>query len=94
MISTLYTQWQKMTWWTYKFFSAKIHKDIFEVGIHNIVLIVILCSGAPDDSTGDNKISPGDFVRVELDVEVLRIMQEDHGGWNEDMKSVSCHPQH
>jgi E3 ubiquitin-protein ligase mind-bomb len=31
----------------------------------------------------------GDKVRVDLDVETLKIMQEGHGGWNPKMADVS-----
>lgn len=31
----------------------------------------------------------GDKVRVDLEVEVLRVMQEGHGGWNPKMAEVS-----
>lgn len=30
----------------------------------------------------------GDRVRVDLEVDVLRIMQEGHGGWNPRMEEV------
>ena len=33
-------------------------------------------------------ICSGDLVQVELDVEVFRMMQEGHGGWNDDMAKV------
>ncbi len=31
----------------------------------------------------------GDKVRVDLDVEILKAMQEGHGGWNSRMVEVS-----
>jgi len=33
--------------------------------------------------------SCGDYVKVELDLDVLRLMQHGHGGWNEHMATVS-----
>ena len=32
--------------------------------------------------------SQGDRVKVSLDVEVLKVMQEGHGGWNDQMAQV------
>ena len=63
-----------------------VHACMFREFVHIFYII-----GAPDDPAGDEnlKLASGDFVRVELDVDVLRIMQEDHGGWIEDMKLVS-----
>ena len=31
----------------------------------------------------------GDVVRVDLDTEVVKLMQDGHGGWNEAMADVS-----
>jgi hypothetical protein len=36
------------------------------------------------------KFKIGDKVRVNVDVNVLRAMQEGHGGWNPKMMRVSC----
>ena len=33
----------------------------------------------------------GDKVRVDLDVDKLKTMQEGHGGWNARMANVSMH---
>ena len=33
--------------------------------------------------------SPGDKVRVELDEEIFKMMQEGHGGWDEQLLEVS-----
>ena len=33
----------------------------------------------------------GEYVKVELDVEVFRLMQQGHGGWNETMAKVQFH---
>jgi hypothetical protein len=48
---------------------------------HNIV-------GGPNIPPGPTEFSSGDVVEVELDVEVFMLLQEDHGGWNDKMKSV------
>ena len=41
-----------------------------------------------DDSVHSSIIRSGDLVQVELDVEIFRMMQEGHGGWNDDMAKV------
>ena len=38
---------------------------------------------------GQSLLASGDNVRVQLDVDVFRAMQEGHGGWNESMAEVS-----
>ena len=46
------------------------------------------CAGAdyiPPDVT---ELSAGDAVRVELDPDLFKIAQEDHGGWNNLMAEV------
>lgn len=45
--------------------------------------------GAPLPPPDPQEFSSGDYVRVELDQDVLRLMQEGHGGWNVDMAKVS-----
>lgn len=44
--------------------------------------------GGPSIPPGPTEFSSGDVVQVELDVEVFMLLQEDHGGWNDKMKSV------
>ena len=44
--------------------------------------------GGPNVSPGPTEFSSGDVVQVELDVEVFMLLQEDHGGWNDSMKTV------
>ena len=39
-----------------------------------------------DNST--SKFKAGDRVKVQLEVEVFRAMQEGHGGWNDQMAEV------
>ena len=55
---------------------------------------VCTCIGAPyakeDDLTIQTaKLASGDQVKVQLDVEVFKMMQQGHGGWNEQMAKVS-----
>ena len=39
-------------------------------------------------STTHHQFKVGDKVRVDLDVEILKAMQEGHGGWNPRMADV------
>ena len=41
-----------------------------------------------DDSLDTSIIRSGELIQVELDVEIFRMMQEGHGGWNDDMAKV------
>ena len=36
----------------------------------------------------NQRLDVGDRVRVELDVETVKLLQEGHGGWDERMKEV------
>ena len=45
--------------------------------------------GAPLPPPDPQEFSSSDYVRVELDQDVLRLMQEGHGGWSSDMGDVS-----
>ena len=44
-------------------------------------------SASTDSSTP--KFKAGDCVKVQLEVEIFRQMQEGHGGWNDQMAEVS-----
>lgn len=44
--------------------------------------------GGPNIPPEPTEFSSGDVVQVELDVEVFMLLQEDHGGWNDKMKTV------
>ena len=44
---------------------------------------------AVTDSDGEIKFAVGDTVRVNVDIKRFEAMQEDHGGWNSRMKTVS-----
>ena len=46
------------------------------------------CSGAPYLPPNPSELSAGDAVRVELDPDLFKIAQEDHGGWNDLMAEV------
>ena len=41
------------------------------------------------DEGGDYEFAAGDSVRVDLDIETAKLMQEGHGGWNEAMTDVN-----
>jgi len=45
----------------------------------------------PDVTTkeGQGLLASGDNVRIQLDVDVFKAMQDGHGGWNESMADVS-----
>ena len=43
----------------------------------------------PAPPQGQSLLASGDNVRVQLDLDVFRAMQEGHGGWNESMGEVS-----
>lgn len=55
----------------------------------------ILAVGGPpcrdDRSTlgGEYELSAGETVRVDLDLETTKLMQEGHGGWNDTMADVN-----
>lgn len=38
--------------------------------------------------SGTSNFAVGDRVRVQLEVEIFKMMQEGHGGWNDDMCEV------
>lgn len=49
------------------------------------------CVGAPVDSSMDEsdfEFAAGDTVRVDLDIETVKLMQEGHGGWVDAMTEV------
>ncbi len=47
-----------------------------------------MCPGAPAPASNPEHISAGDLVRVELEPDVFKAVQEGHGGWNELMLEV------
>lgn len=53
---------------------------------------IIVCydsAGKPLEKPEDvSTIRSGNLVQVELDVEIFRMMQEGHGGWNDSMTKV------
>ena len=53
------------------------------------VVDVFASLGAPLPGMDPSALSTGDLVRVELEPEVFRAVQEGHGGWNEVMLNVS-----
>ena len=45
--------------------------------------------GAPLMPPNPQEFSTGDYVKVELELGVFRLMQDGHGGWSEHMATVS-----
>ena len=64
------------------------HTDIY---LYLLCLCVTACLdiGAPLVSPGPQDISTGDLVRVELEADIFKAMQEGHGGWSDPMLEVS-----
>ena len=50
---------------------------------------VATAQATPAPSQGQSLLASGDNVRVQLDVDVFKAMQEGHGGWNDSMTEVS-----
>ena len=48
-----------------------------------------ITGGEVNVAVSSQLLAAGDTVRIELDVAVLKLMQEDHGGWNDSIASVS-----
>lgn len=44
--------------------------------------------GSPHKAYSDHLLAAGDHVTVELDPELWRMMQSNHGGWNDRMAQV------
>lgn len=51
--------------------------------------VVPVESGVPAGEVAP-RLCPGDRVRVALDADTLRHLQQGHGGWNPRMADVSC----
>lgn len=45
----------------------------------------------PSPPPKPQEFSSGDRVRVQLELEVFKMMQEGHGGWNDQMTEVNVH---
>ena len=50
---------------------------------------ICLDSGDPYDPPRDTLLAAGDRIKVELNPDVWKTMQEGHGGWNELMAAVN-----
>ena len=49
----------------------------------------VMCVGGESGESGESEeFAAGDVVRVDLDMEIVKLMQEGHGGWTEAMTSV------
>lgn len=63
--------------------------------VHGLTVMHILAVGGPpciDDRGslgGEYELSAGDTVRVDLDLETTKLMQEGHGGWDDAMADVN-----
>ena len=49
---------------------------------------MFVVTGAPYEPPKDGEFSAGDTVKVELDPDVWKLMQNGHGGWNDLMANV------
>ena len=56
----------------------------------NVVKLFLWIAGAPCEFSGARVFAAGDVVKVELDPDVLKLLQEGHGGWNDLMFEVEC----
>ncbi|CAI8023106.1 E3 ubiquitin-protein ligase mib1 [Geodia barretti] len=52
--------------------------------IHHLPVMGVMYVGPLDHQ----QLSAGDVVKIELETEVLKLMQADHGGWNDAMATV------
>lgn len=43
-----------------------------------------------DSSPEVVSVSSGDSVRIQLDVDMFKALQEGHGGWSDKMAAVHC----
>lgn len=63
-------------------------KKIQEKDIHKRSNTAVTPAGGGGGGGESGEIKSGDQVRVQLDVEVFKALQEGHGGWNDDMIQV------
>ena len=55
-------------------------------GAHAMGVCCAVGGSVPTDMSGD--IVAGDTVRVDLDLEMVKLLQEGHGGWDDAMAEV------
>ena len=55
----------------------------------SLFLVKLFSSGAPYEPPKGTMLAAGDRIKVLLDPDVWKRMQEGHGGWNELMSMVS-----
>ena len=68
---------------------SDVQLNFWHSQVHTCLLNFVLCfSGAPYLPPNPSELSAGDAVRVELDPDLFKIAQEDHGGWNDLMAEV------
>ena len=49
---------------------------------------MVVIAGAPYEPPREGEFAAGDTVKVELDPDVWKLMQNGHGGWNDLMGNV------
>ena len=49
---------------------------------------MFVIAGAPYEPLKEGEFAAGDSVKVELDPDVWKLMQNGHGGWNDRMSMV------
>ena len=67
-------------------------ESVYKIGISLYNQPCTIClrgTGAPLVFPGPEDICTGDLVRVELDADIFKAMQEGHGGWSDPMLEVS-----
>ena len=61
------------------------------VSLFGYVHVLYSCPGAVYIPPDVAELSAGDAVKVELDPDLFKIAQDDHGGWNDLMAEVHTH---
>jgi len=61
----------------------------FKKLVLNVFALFLLYTGAPHATSKPEEVSVGDHVRIRVDDETLKAMQEGHGGWNDLMRGAS-----
>ena len=59
---------------------------IYHTFVHSVGWATVLgapYAGATCEFSGPRDFAAGDVVAVELDLEVLKLLQEGHGGWDD-----------
>ena len=59
------------------------------IGCSSVELICLIIAGAPYEAPSQTTFAAGDRIKVDLNPDVWKRLQEGHGGWNDIMASVS-----